>query len=193
MANILTGVTLPAAPFPFETGGGAVLPNTALPRQRILFRGNASAIAAKIATNTGTVRLTATLPPNFAYTVDYVYASVTFATNATDADHYSDVGNVRITLGDGQGARESQMFSRGLLPDDLNAGSSKIWSPINIYSPPIFNTVGAATNIIIELWDTDAVNATVAGVVSCLVSVLQFDIAQVYNVALNYPLPVTIR
>lgn len=180
-------------PFDMSPVGGAQLDKTALPRARLVFRLNGEDILAKGAGDTGRVRVINSLPPGFAYTFEYAYITIVVPTSQTDADHYSDNSAIGFALGDGEGVRQSQLFSRGIMPAVTLAGSQKIWEPLNPYQPPLFNRTFTTGNITLDAWDDDGVNATAAAEVSSLVTLLQFDIEQIFNVGLNFPLPVQVR
>lgn len=194
MANIAIDFNPVAEPFPFDTTpvGGEQFERSALPRARICFRVNEGAVAAKIATNTQTLRIANLLPRNYAYTLEFLYASILFGT-AGDADHYEDVSWISTMLGDGQGRRNTEMFSQGSSPGLLMVGLTKIWQPLNKFTMPIFNVQANPPSIDIQLFDSDAVNATASGSVSTLACFLQYDLEQAYNIGLNFPLPVQHR
>lgn len=166
---------------------------TAVPKARLTFQANNVVIAAKIATNTTSIVATCTLPVNFAYTFEYAACSAQVVDDIGDADHFGDVAAINFSFGDGLGTRRGQLFSRGLTETGLNAGSVKTWEPLNTYTPPIYNQNGASPIISLAVNDNDAVNATNAGLFSCVVSFLQFDFAQVFAYPLNFPLPVSNR
>ncbi len=190
MANINLAVTPSPAPFPFHTVPGGELPYTAVPRGRVSFRVTNTTIAAKIATNTTSIQITNTLPANFAYIFEYAQIDVNFDT--PDAANYDVVGTLVTQLGDGSGNRVSQMFSRGVAGFALNAGDQKSWEVFPIYSSPIYNLLQNAPAVILQVNDNDA-GATVEGSVNSYISFLQYDIDQIFNAALNFPLPVAIR
>lgn len=194
MANIALTFAPEARPFPFDTDpiGGGVIDRTALPRGRVTFQINDGAIAAKIATNTTTILTTCVLPANYAYTFEYASVQASFATSASDAANFESLGMMLVNLGDGLGGRRAQMFSRGAMNDGLAVASQIAWEPLNVFPSPIFNTEGATPQVLLRFADLDA-GATVAGLLATVVSFLQYDIEQVFNVGVNYPVPVSNR
>lgn len=192
MANIDLNPEPTPVMFPFHTVPGAQLPYTAAPRGRVTFRVNAVTIAAKIATNTTSIRIEMILPANFAYIFEYGTVQVAFPTNTGDADNYDSVGVGITRLGDGSGGRHNQLFSRGITGNTLNAGSEKTWSVLDMYPSPLYNVDQIAPQLDYFINDTDA-GATVVGMVSSYASFLIYDIEQVFNAPLNFPLPVSVR
>jgi len=196
MANIAIAFAPDPTPFQFDLvpfAPGGLLPKTAVPRGRMSFRLQDETITAKIATNTTSIEASCLLPANFAYVMEYAYCSVRFLTDLDDADHFDSLGQIRFQLGDGQGTRHNQLFSEGVTPIELNAGSTKIWCPVCAYPLPLFNTNANQVTVILGVYDSDAVNATIEGDFSLLASFLQYDIEQVFNLPVNFPLPVQVR
>lgn len=193
MANIAIDVDVPAIPFPFATMPGRDLPYSAVPRGRVTFRLNDQVIAAKIATNTTSAVIKLILPANYAYVQEYISSDVIFATDVDDALKWDALGEVRIT-GIGGGGRVSQMFSEGQYATTLNAGSGRAWAPINPYPLPLFpGAAGSVMEIQVFFHDSDVVNACVAGLLNLSASYLQYDIEQIFNLGVNYPIPVQVR
>ncbi len=194
MANIDITFTPPAAPFPFELdiARSHYLEKTALPRGRVTFQQADGVVTAKIATNTTTVNVVCTLPANYAYVFEYASVQIAFDTDTADAANFENVGMMLVNLGDGLGGRRAQFFSRGQTGDSLNAGSQIAWAPLNVFPSPIFNLQQNSPNLILRFYDTDA-GATEEGLLSAVVSLLQYDIEQIFNVGVNFPVPVSIR
>lgn len=192
MANVAIDVTPPGELFPFSTATGSVLGQSPFPRGRVSFRLNDQVIAAKIATNTTSAVIKLVLPANFAYVLEYLSADVIFATDVDDALKWDAVGELRMT-GIGNGGRVSQLFSEGQYATTLNAGSGRAWSTIQPYPLPLFSVASAVLEAQVLLNDSDVVNATVAGLLNLSASYLQYDIEQIYNMPLNFPLPVQTR
>jgi len=193
MANILLDVSPLPVLFPFATLPGAGLPYSAVPRGRVVFRVNSQVIAAKIATNTTSIRVRNILPANYAYVFEWAQADVILATDELEASQFRAVGELQFLLGDGAGARSVQLNSEGVYPTTLNAGSGRAWSAVAPFPLPMYNLLQGAPSIEIHLNDSDAVNATVAGLLNTTVTCLQYDIEQVFNVGVNYPVPVQVR
>lgn len=193
MANIAIDISPTPGVFPFSTVGGFVLPYSAVPRGRVVFRVNATVIAAKIATNTTSIRIRNILPPNYAYVLEWLQCDIDLPTDTSEASQFDAVGELRTLLGDGAGPRISQLFSEGVYATTLNAGSGRAWCALQPYPLPIFNQLAGVPSVELRLFDADAVNATVAGTFSSTLSFLQYDIEQVFNLALNFPVPVQIR
>lgn len=193
MANV--GLTFPATmvPFPFDTSELSAPEKTAAPRARLLFRTVGEVVTAKSALDTTSVVVTNTLPPNYVYVIEHAHCVISFATDLDDADHFSNAGIMTLSIGDALGNRFEQLLSEGTTPFGLNAGSQKVWGPKDKYPMPIYNTRQSGLSISLSVWDTDLVNATQAGSLSSVVSVLQYDLEQVYNLGLNFPLPVQVR
>lgn len=194
MANVNINLVPVITTFPFDLDpvAGTLLMKSALPRARLTFQVNDGAIAAKIATNTTTINITNTLPVNFAYVFEYCTVQVAFATSTSDAGTMDDTGAILVNLGDGAGGRRASLFSRGATADSLAAGSQIIYRSENVFPSPIYNSLSVTPTIILRLSERDA-GATVAGLLSSIVSVLQYDIDQVFNVGINYPIPVSLR
>lgn len=193
MANIALTVTPPPIVFPFATLPGARLPYSPVPRGRVVFRVNAQVIAAKIATNTTSIRVNCLLPANYAYVFEWMQANVILATDPLEASQFEAVGEMQFLLGDGAGARVTELCSDGVYHTTLNAGSGRAWKVVKQFPLPIYNLLQNNPSIEVRLNDADAVNATVAGLLSTTVSCLQYDIEQVFNVGVNYPVPVQVR
>lgn len=194
MANILIEATPEPRTFPFDVApyAGGILDKTALPRGRITFQILKTVIPAKIATNTTSINVENVMPANYAYVVEFATIQVNFPTSTSDAANFSANGIMQVRLGDALGTRRAGLFSRGISPAELNAGSSQIWHPENYFPTPIFNLLGATPIVNLEVFDVDA-GATVVGELNTVVSVLQFDLEQIFNVAVNFPLPVSVR
>ncbi len=192
MANIDLNIQPAGALFPFAIIPGDAFNLSALPRARVQFRVNKTVITAKIATNTTSIRIECILPASYAYTFEFAAIDVAFPTDTDDAANYDDVGTVHVREGSGIGPRTTQLFSRGVSGETLNAGSAKIWQEVAIYPALLYNLLNVAPQLDLEVNDRDA-GATVAGVVSSFVSFLQFDIEQIFNVNVNFPTPVAVR
>lgn len=192
MANIAIDITVPGELFPFSTAPGTILSGSSFPRGRVSFRNNASAIAAKIATNTTSAVLKLILPPNFAYILEYLALDVNFPTDVDDAAKWDATGKLTMS-GIGNGGRISQLFSEGIYATTLNAGSGRAWGTIQPYPLPLFSFGNAVLQAEARINDSDVVNATVAGTLSLSASYLQYDIEQIFNMPLNFPLPVQTR
>lgn len=192
MANIAIDVTVPGELFPFSTAPGRILEGSAYPRGRVSYRLNDEVIAAKIATNTTSAQIKMVLPRNFAYVLEYLSTDVIFATDVDDALKWDAVGFLNVT-GIGQGGRVSQLFSQGQYATTLNAGSGRAWGTVQPYPLPLFTLVGSILQVEVRLNDSDVVNACVAGLLNMSASFLQYDVEQIYNMALNFPLPVQTR
>lgn len=195
MANIAFNFNPGIESFPFDLVPyyGSALERTSLPRARIHFRAQAETVTAKIATNSSSIRVNAVLPVNYAYVFEYATLNIDIPTNIADADNFSNNGQIQFSNGDGTGARIGALFSRGLVPDLLQAGSQKIWHPVNPYRTIMYNVDGIAPQIFMEIWDNELVLNTDEGNFSSYLSVLQYDIEQIYNVSVNAPIPVTPR
>lgn len=196
MANIVLADSPTPQVFPFDMrpfGSGDILPMTAYPRARIIFRTAALTIVAKIATNTTSINSTCILPSDYGYVLEYAYQSVELPTDLDDADHFADNGAIRFQLGDGQSSRTNQSKSAGLTALGLNAGSQKIWCPDCTYPLPLFNVAGNVVTVVFDIWDTDIVNATIEGDYFLLASFLQYDLEQIYKLGVNFPQPVQVR
>jgi len=192
MANISIEVTPELKTFPFKITPGGIQQVTAIPRARLSFQSFNEVITAKIATNTTSIFVTCTCPPNYAYTFEYCSLDATFISDPTDASHMDDTGTLQYFFGDGSGARFSEVFSLGVYNMALNAGSGRTWSVVNPYSNPIFNQEGSGPAITVLVNDNH-VDATVVGRLNFMLTMLQFDLEQVFAFPLNFPLPVAIR
>lgn len=193
MANVAIAFVPIVTPFAFDTSpiGGNYLNKTALPRARICFRLNAGVVAAKVGGNTQSLTVACSLPPNFAYTLEYVSAHIA----VDECVNYSDIGFLSTTLGDGQGIRLSEMFSDGIsvFAPPSSILETKMYAPVNKFPMPIYNDQGNTPAMDIALFDNEGTNSTSAGTLSALACFLQYDIEQVYNVGINYPVPVQLR
>jgi len=192
MADVSLAITPALRTFPFQIPPGARQQYTAVPRGRITFQANNITIVAKIATNTTSILATCTLPPNFAYAFEFANQRVVILTDPGDADNFDDVSMLAVAFADGLGSRGVQLISVGITGDAGNAGSQKVWAPVNPYTQPIFNQDGASPSIVFICNDTNAAN-TDEGDYSCLLSLLVYDIEQVMAFPLNFPLPVSAR
>lgn len=192
MANISLNLAPEATPFPFEVLPGTIQPRTAVPLARLTFQVLNQVIAAKIATNTTSISVVQTLPPNYAYTFEYVTANVSCITDPTDADKFDDISDFLVNFNTGVLAR-SELLADGISHNTNNAGSLKTWAIVNPYAAPIFNQDGLSCFLNMLFNDSDAVNATDACLFSSTTSVLQYEIGQVFDYPLNFPLPVSAR
>ncbi len=192
MADVALAVTPALRTFPFQVPGGLVQQYTAVPKARLTFQALDTTIVAKGIGDTTSITITCTLPPNFAYTFEYCQIEIVCLTDISDADNFDDVGGLEFGFGDGLGGRRSGLISSGFTGAAANAGSVKVWEPSNPYTPPVYNQVGNSPGIFAFLNDVDAAN-TVEGDLSVVISVLQYDLAQVFDYSINFPLPVTAR
>lgn len=192
MANVQIGFTAASKTFPFQIPPGRVQPLTAIPRARLTFTVVAGVITAKIATNTTSLSVSITLPPNFAYTIEWASVNVSFPTSTTDADNYDDIGAFTFQQTDLGTFARVNMIAPGIFGVSANAGSSKIWEPDNAYGGPLYSLDGLPVLVTLDVNDNDA-GATVVGTLGSIVTVLQYDLRQVFNYPMNFPLPVTSR
>lgn len=192
MANIALAVAPGLKIFPFVIPPGTIQPLTAIPRARMSFQVRDFTITAKIATNTTSLVATCELPPNYVYTFEYASQNIVCLTDPADAGNFDDIVDIALSFADGLGQRRSEMFSNGITGHTANAGSIKIWGPINTFPSPIFNQEGGNPAIIFTSNDTDAAN-TVEGDYSLVCSFLQYDFEQAFNYPMNFPLPVSQR
>lgn len=193
MANVAVAITLPVRSFPFIVPPGEkVLGGSAIPIARLSFQIFDSTIAAKIATNTTSIVVTATLPPNFVYTFEYATQHIIITDDTTEAGNFDDLSMLHILFGDGLGPRHANMVSSGITGVLGNAGSTKTWRPENAFPSPIFNQQGNSPAITIDLNDRDAGDTNEAEY-SAVISVLQYEFAQAFSYPLNFALPVSQR
>lgn len=192
MANISLSFDAAARTFPFQIPPGMVQQHTAIPRARLIFTIIAGVITAKIATNTTSINITVTLPANFAYMIEWASANVSFPTSTSDADNFDDIGSFTFQQTNLGTFARVNMVAPGIFGVSGNAGSSKIWEPDNAYGGPLFNLIGDDVLVNLELNDNDA-GATVVGSLGSIVTVLQYDLQQVFNFPMNFPIPVTSR
>lgn len=192
MANV--AFTLPGIPrtFPFEIPSGSLQNDSAIPRARLTFQLKNQVITAKIATNTTSIVSSCVLPQNFVYTFEYCTCLIEVIDDVADAGNFDEQGSLEFGFNDLLGARTIEMVSSGIFGVGANAGSGKVWRPLNALPTPIFNTVGTAPNMTLSINDNDA-GATNAALYSFIISVLQYDLTQVFAYPLNFPLPVSSR
>lgn len=194
MANVAVSLTPQPSFFPFALAySGDVQEYTAMPRGRLVFRVNDSVIAAKDALNTTSIQVQNTLPAGYAYVLEWMQADILLATDAAEAAQFDAVGQLQFALGDGAGTRDNQLNSEGIYATTLNAGSGRAWNAIAPFPLPIFNLLQNTPSVTIRLNDSDAVNATVAALFNSTLSFLQYDIEQVFNIGVNFPIPVQVR
>lgn len=176
--------------FDLDPVPSALLDKTSLPRARVSYSVRQGSITAKIATNTTSVRVTCTLPVNYAYVFEYCTVMASFPGDIADAGHFNNEGQLTFNVeGSVQVSPLATLHSLGAAPDTNNTASMKIWAPVNAFRTVIANSV----DITAEIWDDDAVNATVLGKLNFLLTVLQYDIEQIHNVSVNAPIPVALR
>lgn len=192
MANVDLVFAVTPRTFPFRIPPGADQQTTAIPRARLTYQLKSEALAVKAALDTTSITINCTLPVNFAYTFEYATMDIQIAGSADDADNFSDNGRIIVSFADGLGLRQNEFTSLGLINTLLNVGSTKIWGPVNPYCCPIFNQDGLSPTISLLVNDVDA-DTTGAGTLSCVVTVMQYDLDQVFNYPLNFPLPVALR
>lgn len=193
MANIALAFTPTPTPFPFVIPDGAVLPSTPIPRQRLTFLLAQAVITAKIATNTTTIAINAVCPANYAYTIEYAGVNIECATDLTDADNFQDLGAFTFVQHQPAGSfTRVNLVAPGIYVVGAGIGSGKAWEPANPYGGPLYNLDGDPVLINMELADIDA-GATQVGACTAVIQVLQYDLEQVFNYAMNFPLPVTTR
>jgi len=190
MANISINVPGIISTFPFNTLPGANLQYSAVPRARIISVIVEEVIALKIAGNTTSIKVRNQFPKNYAYVFEFATIDVAFPTEPADASNFDGMGVCKIR--GGGPVRDLQLRSLGVAGHTLNAGSARGYSIIDMFPSPIFNDEGTTPQIDLEINDNDAAE-TAAGTVTSYVSVLQFDLGQVFNVGMNFPLPVSIR
>lgn len=192
MANIAFALSPDAKTFPFRIPPGDQQQFTAIPRARISFFITDAVITAKIALNTSSIVSTLTLPVGYAYTFEYCTATIDTDADTAEADNFDDIGQLIYFAGDGSGARTTAMISQGISGILLNAGSSKTWTPVNAYQSPLFNQDNTAVAAIVAINDNNA-GATAVSNFSLQASFLQFDLNQVFDYPLNFPIPVDSR
>jgi len=189
VANVAVTVTPLPTPFPFIIPGGWIQVGTAIPIQRLTYKVSDQTIALKAAGDTTSIVVNCNLPPNFAYTWEYTSADIVIPTEIGDASQFDAVGSLILAFGDNAGTRVSAMSSNGFGRTLLNVGSIQTWAPENPYARPIFNQNGSTPVISVHFNDINAAE-TAEGDFSCLVTVLQYELDQVFAYPLNFPLPV---
>jgi len=165
---------------------GPEFSKSSLPRACIEFSTAASTISAKSALDTNRLTIACTLPVNYGYVLSYLTMTIFFASQG-DIDNYQDVGNI-----------DNNPQPAGSVSAVLSAGSftnpgtnfGKCFRAENPFKLPMFRRDGGAITFNTFLVDDDGVNATGAGTLLFYACFLQYDIAQMLNVALNAPLPV---
>lgn len=165
-----------------------------LPRGCVSFQNVTSTIAAKGAGNTQTITTTCTLPPNYAYSLQYLVSTININTELAAADDFERYA--AITLNDGRQATPNVRFQAKAETSGVtsaNAGSIVTWSPINLYKSVFWNQDGVSPVLTLVITDSDGTNARAAASISNQVQFLQFDIDQATDVRVNAPQPVRLQ
>lgn len=168
---------------------------TFLPRARYDFDVDAEAITAKATANTNRLRVTCSLPQNYAYVLDNVFAQITITGGLPgDADGIDNIEQVAVAALDPRGPQaKRQMEFRGsaaYITGAAEADGGRLFTLQSISRQPFFNVANAIPNIIVTFTDGDNSNATLAGVLTFHCSFLQYDLEQAYLVNVNAPMPV---
>ncbi len=193
MADIAIAFAGNTAIFPFQIPQGAVQQGTAIPRARVCMSVVGGTITAKIATNTTSILCTNTLPPNFAYTLEYLVIKVEVVSAFADVDNFATLGSLAYSNGLPLGANaNTELSTLGPFATLLNVGGGKIWEPRTPFGGPMFNQDGDSVILTLAINDRDA-GATAVGVFDSLICLLQYDMEQVFNYPINYPIPVQSR
>lgn len=172
--------------------------NNIYPRARVTFSAEI-AIPLKGAGDTARTRVICDLPQNYAYTMDQTFLAVYDNAGATDVDNYGNLGTVLMQWTDPGNETDVLLTlkSNGIQPYEANAGGLKTYCPEKPFGEVFYNPAKpGASKFIRTVWyvfDTDAVNATIALDGRYYFSFLQYDINQVSEVAVNAPQPVSIR
>lgn len=191
MANVQTAFTPSPLITLFSGLPVGTQSNNIYPRAKVTFQVNAGTIAAKIATNTSNVLVTGLLPANYAYRIASVYAMID-CVSALEADNYEQAGRLRQFDGLSTGFPiTTELFNDAAFAVSVNAGNARLWYPKDLYQGMIFNTDGATPTWIMDLADSDAVNATAAGRLFLQVEFLQYGINQATDVSINAPAPIS--
>lgn len=176
-------------PFSGRPPGDAI--NNIYPRARVIFEGTGSTLA-KIATNTQTVLFRHTLPANFAYSIGSIFISAGDG-NSLDVANYENLSLGQLQFNEGAAFDiEFQLNSLGSILNTPTA-AAKAWRPhVPVFGEVFFNQTGFAPVLDISILDNDA-GATEALATVTYVSFLQYDILQADMVAVNAPMPVSVR
>lgn len=161
--------------------------NNIYPRARVIFQPT-TALTLKAAGNTNTLNYDIFLPVNYAYRLDTFSISLGLATS-TEVSQLEDRGNVFISI-DGSAISVMDLVSVGISNNTTVAGGQKTWLIPEKYTE-LFG-VNGLVRINARLFDDDAVNETVALNATTRFSFLQYEIAQVLDVSVNAPQPVSI-
>lgn len=193
MADIAIAFTGTVGKFPFQIPPGAVQQVTAIPRARVCLSVVGGTITAKDAGNTTSILCTNTFPPNYAYTLEYVVVRVEVVGLLADVDNFDTLGSMAysnaLPMG---GAANTELSTLGPIGILANVGGAKIYEPRTPFGGPIFNQDGNSPIITLAINDRAAANTEV-GVFGSMVCALQYDIEQVFNFPINYPIPVQSR
>lgn len=164
--------------------------NNIYPRARVIFQ-DATAITAKIATNTNTVAYELVLPPNYAYRFDQ--ASISFGlSNSLDADNFENLGLVFLKLVAGTNTVAMNMKSEGVTNSVTIAGRNIIWNLENPFQEVFRQSGPGSVALTVMVFDNDGTENTDALTSLSYFSFLQYDINQILDVSVNAPLPVSI-
>lgn len=194
MADIQTDITPTVRRVQFA---GKRDPQGYNPFARQIFNVEASAIAAKIATNTGTVTVTCSLPADYAYAFEFISSSIridaSIVGDSDSVENYEDNAEALLYI-DGVAANSNRLYmphySRGAHNTVDNARSRKEWVIDQPYKSVFFNDAGAQPALVLVYEDSDASDATASGSMWFWASFLQYEIPQAYNVGVSAPVPV---
>lgn len=164
--------------------------NNIYPRARVNFD-DATSITLKAAGNTNVVIYAVNLPANFAYRIDTMSVSFALSTS-TEVSQFEDLGAALVTL---QGVSFFRMVlkSEGLVSSGSVVGASKTWTLVEPLAELFHDDSGTETQLLLRLFDNDAVNETVALGSIFHMSFLQYDIEQEVEVVVNAPMPVRVQ
>lgn len=168
--------------------------NNIYPRRRLIAQ-SSTAITAKDALDTKTIDLTLTLPPNFAYALDQLFARLGSATSI-DSDNYTNLAFCSLDFTVGPIAEDVffTLESPGDVIDDVD-GAAKMYALAQEqrFTEVFFNQAGVSPVMVVSMNDIDAVNNTDALNLRFYASFLEYDIRQTDDVVVNAPMPVHLR
>ena len=173
--------------------------NNIYPRGKICFQGQNS-VTLKGAGDVKTLLVDFNLPPNFAYAIDQLILNLESATSATDPDQYDDLALLQVnhfsSVSGTTAITRIPLLSNGVQLMNNQSDSIKTWQTrpsVGDFKEVFHSPSGAAPLLIAQLFDTDGVGATAALTLRFYLTFLQYDIRQVNKVAVNSPMPVSVR
>ncbi len=192
MATVTTTIAMTGDYVPFERPPDSVTLWSAIPRGLQSFFTFAS-VDLKPINDRQVLTCTGTLPPNFAYVMD----SLNFSLGNDRAFDWGDIMNLNLQNFYRAPVDESVALSgnwaQEWFDNTLNGQTKAIHGPTGWPTYPIIGSEGTS-GVQIQISGFNQMDpATIAGVITCMISFWVFDLEQVRKFPINSPFPVHAR